>query len=293
MRKRLARFCIVVTLLASPLFLMPVAHAKESYLTGDNEPIRSFLASSMLVAWYGNPRTDAMGVLGEFSGDELASRLQEQAAEYSSLTDKSVVAAYQLIAVVAQDGPGSDGMWRLRESGDLISSMLDEARAHGFKLILDVQPGESTVQDELAYLRPWLEQPDVFLALDPEFDMWKGQTPGVEFGHMNAEEVNYAIAFLDEVVRKDNLPPKVLIVHQFTENMLPDKENIGRSPVVDLVLDMDGFGDHWEKLDTFRNVMARPLEYVGVKLFYKHDPGMLSPGEVVGLEPSPSVVIYQ
>jgi hypothetical protein len=256
--------------------------------------IQSVLANNLLVTWYGNPNDPRMGVLGQFSGADLAARLRRQANAYANLTSKNVVPAYELIAVVAQGSPGADGKWRLRASEEMIDDMLQQARANGFKLVLDLQPGQSTVQDELAYLRPWLEQPDVYLALDPEFDMWRGQTPGVEIGHMTAGEVNYALNYLTNIIQQNGLPPKVLIVHQFTMNMLPDKQNIGSSPVVDLVLDMDGFGAQWLKNDTWNMIMNQgQLEFSGIKLFYDQDPGMFTPREVMKLDPTPSVVIYQ
>lgn len=201
--------------------------------------------------------------------------------------------AYHLIAVVAQGGPGPDGLWRRRETPDVINAMLEQARANGFPLILDVQVGHSTVQAELEYLRPYLEQPEVYLALDPEFDMWPGQAPGQQIGHTVASEVNYALGFLEKVIADKGLPPKVLIIHQFTLNMLPDKEKIGRSSVVDLVLDMDGFGSQPVKLDSYRAVMVKPFQFAGVKLFYDQDRNLFTPEEVMGLNPVPSVVIYQ
>jgi len=253
----------------------------------------SVLAGNLIVSWYGNPHEGRMGVLGQFSGDDLAGRLQRQADVFAPLTEKRILPAYELIAVVAQGSPGADGLWRSREGSEFIDSVLEQARAHSFRLILDVQVGYSRVEDELEYLRPWLEQPDVYLALDPEFDMWTGQTPGQQIGHTTAAEVNYAISFLERVVKGKGLPQKVLVVHQFTLNMLPDKENIGRSPLVDLVLDVDGFGAQGLKLDTYRGVMDQPLQFAGVKLFYDQDPGMFSPEQVMRLDPVPSVVIYQ
>ncbi|HEX9015546.1 MAG TPA: hypothetical protein VF960_06010 [Chloroflexota bacterium] len=293
MRKAFIRSSPLVAVLATFVLFASFAEANELTRTTSSNVGGSVLDKNMLVTWYGNPHDGRMGVLGQFTGEDLASRLRRQAEAYSGLTDKRVVPAYELIAVVAQDNPSGDGTWRRRESKDVIDSMLDEARTYGFKLVLDVQAGHSTVQDEIAYLRPWLEQPDVYLALDPEFDMWKGQVPGEEIGHTGADEVNYAISFLDDVIARDNLPPKVLIVHQFTLNMLPDKSNIGGGKNVDLVLDMDGFGSQSLKLDTWKAVMAEPLEYSGVKLFYDQDPGMFTPKEAMGLDPTPSVVIYQ
>jgi len=267
--------------------------SEVSLSTGGAARADSLLANSLIVSWYGNPHTGLMGVLGQFAGDDLAVRLQRQADAYASFTNKKILPAYELIAVVAQGSPGTDGLWRKREGYDVIDSMLEQARAHGFRLILDVQVGHSRVEDELEYLRPYLEQPDVYLALDPEFDMWPGQTPGQQIGHMVSAEVNYAIGFLEKIVQSEALPAKVLIVHQFTLNMLPDKEKTGRSPVVELVLDMDGFGAQWLKLDSYRAVMQQPLPFAGIKLFYDQDPDMFSPAEVMKLDPVPSVVIYQ
>lgn len=260
---------------------------------GASRAAGSVLANNLMVTWYGNPRTGLMGVLGQFSGADLAARLQRQANAYAPYTDKAILPAYELIAVVAMDSPGADGLYRRQETPEVIDAMLAGARANGFHLILDVQVGHSTVEDELEYLRPWLEEPDVHLALDPEFDMWSGQLPGQEIGHMVAAELNYALNYLDGIIGENGLPPKVLIVHQFTTNMLPDKGNIGSSPVVDLVLDMDGFGAQWLKMDTWNMVMQQPLEFAGIKLFYDQDPGMFTPAEVMELEPTPSVVIYQ
>mgnify|MGYP005843961203 CR=1 FL=1 len=253
----------------------------------------SLLSDRLLVTWYGNPNTGLMGVLGQFSGEDLAARLRRQADAYAPYTDKEILPAYHLVAIVAQGGPGEDGLWRRRESREVIDSMLEQARANHFPLILDVQVGHSTVDAELEHLRPYLEQPDVHLAIDPEFDMWPGQAPGRQIGHTVAAEANYAIRFLERIVDEKGLPPKVLILHQFTVNMLPDKENIEDSPVVDLVLDMDGFGSQAVKLDSYRTVMQKPLEYAGIKLFYDQDPDLLTPEQVMRLSPVPSVVVYQ
>ncbi len=294
MRKKLVALIAAAPLamLATAVVTTAVAYPLDP--SGLRQTTRSVLASNLLVTWYGNPNDGRMGVLGQFSGADLAARLQRQADAYAGLTDKSVLPAYELIAVVAQGSAGEDGKWRRREYTEIIDSMLQQARDNGFKLILDVQVGHSTVEEELEWLRPYLEQPDVYLALDPEFDMWRGQTPGLEIGHTVASEVNYALDLLTEIINQNNLPPKVLILHQFTLNMLPDKENIGGSPVVDLVLDMDGFGAQWLKLDSYRMVMdQKRLEFAGIKLFYDQDPGMFTPAEVMGLDPVPSVVIYQ
>jgi hypothetical protein len=254
----------------------------------------SVLQTHLLVTWYGNPHSPRMGVLGRYTGTELADGLRTQASAYQGLTNKTVIAGYELVAIVAQDVPGQDGMWRRRESFAVIDSLLEQARMNGFKLVLDVQVGHSTVPAELQHLQPYLEQPDVYLALDPEFSMAPDERPGVEIGSMPATDVTYAMSFLDELIATNHLPHKVLIVHQFTIHMLPDKQHIGRSPLVDLVLDMDGFGSQSLKRDTYRMIMKqKALRFAGMKLFYEQDQNLFTPVEVMQMKPQPSVVIYQ
>ncbi|GAC1455805.1 MAG: hypothetical protein PVSMB1_05390 [Gemmatimonadaceae bacterium] len=254
----------------------------------------SVLKTHLLVTWYGNPNSPRMGVLGRYTGAELADGLRKQASAYEGLTTKSIIAGYELVAVVAQDLPGADGMWRRHESFEVIDSLLRQARVNGFKLVLDVQIGHSTVPAELEYLRPYLEQPDVYLALDPEFDMASDQRPGAEIGQMQASDVTYAMSFLGQLITANHLPHKVLIVHQFTFHMLPDKEKVGWSPRVDIVLDMDGFGPQWLKRDTYRMIMKqKALQFAGIKLFYEQDRDLFTPKQVMQMKPKPAVVIYQ
>lgn len=235
-----------------------------------------------------------MGILGRLDGSALAEGLKRQAEGYAAVAHKPVLPAYELVAIVAQPEPGRDGRYRRRESRDVIDRMLREARAAGFKLILDVQTGRSTVLSELSYLAPYLQEPDVYLALDPEFSMGTDGIPGRRIGTMRADEVNDAIAVLEYLQERYQLPPKVLIVHQFTTGMLPDKENIWNSDVVDIVLAADGFGSPALKRHTYGSVLRqRSLEFSGFKLFYIQDTNLLQPSQVLGLTPSPSVIIYQ
>jgi hypothetical protein len=264
----------------------PVARAPD--------PPKPVLSEYLLVTWYGNPRSGRMGVLGRHQGTDLANRLKKQAAAYAPLTPKKVLPAYHLVATIAQPAAGKDSKWRRRETKALIRSLLAEARANQFKLILDIQTGRSTVRSEMEYLREHLEDPDVYLALDPEFAMPEGEIPGRKIGRMTARDVNDAIDFLDKIIREKNLPPKVLIVHQFTMNMLGDKHQIRDSPLVDVVLDMDGFGDRPLKKAMYKTIVARhPLEYPAIKLFYREDTNLMGEKDVMTLVPEPAVVIYQ
>jgi hypothetical protein len=252
------------------------------------------LDTNLLVTWYGNPWSERMGILGRLDGDALAAGLKRQAAAYGAVSKKQVIPAYELVAVVGQPEPGRDGRYRRRESREVIDRMLRAARAAGFKLILDVQTGRSTVLAELSYLAPYLQEPDVYLALDPEFSMGPAGVPGQRIGQMRAEDVNDAIAVLEYLQERYQLPPKVLIVHQFTTGMLPDKEKVWTSPLLDVVLVADGFGSPALKRHTYSTVLRQhALAFSGFKLFYIQDTDLLQPSQVLALTPSPSVIIYQ
>ena len=254
----------------------------------------SLLRTHLLVTYYGNPHSAGMGILGRLREPARAAALRRQAAEYESLTPRRVLPAYHLVAVVAQPAPGADRMFRRRESRVIIEEMLRDARASGFHLVLDIQPGRADLGDEIAYLEPFLAQPDVHLAVDPEFAMSDLQIPGRELGHMMACDINDASAFLSQIVRRHRLPPKVLIVHQFATRMLPDASQIVGAPMVDVVLDMDGLGSQSLKIASYRTVTRRwPLDFTGFKIFYTMDTVPFSPAAVMQLRPVPAVVIYQ
>lgn len=256
-------------------------------------PKQSLLADHVLITWYGNPRSTRMGALGEQSGEARIARFRKQADEYAAVSPKKVLMAYHLVAVVAQCTAGADEKWRRRETTDVIQELLDEARANGFRLMLDIQPGRSTVAAEVAALEPFLKEPDVDLALDPEFSMTDCEIPGKQIGALGAADVNGALDALETIIAANRLPPKILVVHQFRLDMLPDKKKIRTSRVVDTVLMMDGFGSQSLKLASYRTVMRQPLEFAGIKLFYKQDRGLFTPTQVLALTPTPSVVIYQ
>ena len=272
---------------------IPLPPVRPAILSPARQP-SSVLATHLLVSWYGNPWSGRMGILGRLEGSALAEGLRRQADGYAAVTSKPVIPAYELVAVVAQPQPGRDGRYRRRESRAVIDRMLQAARAAGCKLILDVQTGRSTVLSELAYLAPYLQEPDVYLALDPEFSMGTDGVPGRRIGQMNADEVNDAIAVLETLQERYQLPPKVLIVHQFTTGMLPDKEKIWHSSVLDIVLAADGFGSPALKRHTYRTVLRQhSLAFSGFKLFYIQDTDLLLPSQVLALTPPPAVIIYQ
>jgi hypothetical protein len=259
----------------------------------------SILPAHRIVAYYGNPLSKKMGVLGEYPPNEMLARLDKTVAEWNKADPTHPVQpALHLIVVVAQGYPGRDGKYRLRMADTLVQKVASWAAQRNAILFLDVQVGKSTVQEEIPRLEQFLKLPNVHLGIDPEFSMKHGEKPGTKIGTMNSEDVNFAIRFLAGLVDKYHLPPKILIVHRFTRNMLTDAKNIRLDRRVQFVLNMDGWGNPWLKFDSYRDyVEAEPLQFTGFKLFYHNDTKkgepLLTPGEVLRLTPAPIYIQYQ
>lgn len=255
----------------------------------------ALLPAHRIVAYYGNPLSTRMGILGQVAPDEMLARLERTAAAWQAADSTTVVKpALHLIATVAQRRPGSDGKYRLQMPDSLIDTVAAWAERKGWLLFLDVQTGRSTVEAELPRLLPFLARPYVHLALDPEFAMKGDRIPGQHIGTMDAAEVNHAIRTLAAVVERHRLPPKILVVHRFTRRMLTNTRAIVLDPRVQVVIDMDGFGPPADKRATYREVIvAEPVQFTGFKLFYRNDKPLMTPAEVLELSPRPVYIQYQ
>jgi len=247
------------------------------------------------VTYYGHPFSDRMGILGEFDPEPMMARLKEQTAAYTAADpDRPALCTVELIASVAQDAPMQDGTWLLRTPPDVIEEYAQLAEKHGCLLMLDIQMGLDSVENEVQALLPFLKRPYVHLAIDPEFHMQPGKVPGLDYGSVSAAEVMGAARTLADLVVQHNIPDKVLVIHQFRYDMLPDKEGITPVPRVQMVVVMDGWGAPEAKVGNY-NVFVRdePIQYGGIKLFYRQDVPVMTPQEILALDPSPLVIIYQ
>jgi hypothetical protein len=260
----------------------------------------SILPGKRIVAFYGNPLSKKMGVLGEYPKEEMFAKLDREVAAWNRADPSTPVQpALHLIAVVAQGDSGTDGKYRMRHSKALIERTYAWAKEKHALLFLDVQVGKSTIQDELPRLDEYLSRPDVHFGMDPEFSMKDGTKPGKKIGTYDAADVNYVIEHLAKLVTEKHLPPKVLVVHRFTQRMLTNADKIKLDPRVQVVIDMDGWGPQTLKRDSYAAyVYAEPVQFAGFKLFYKNDlrkPGsrMLTPQEILGLTPKPLYIQYQ
>ena len=259
----------------------------------------SILPAHRIVAYYGNPLSKKMGVLGELPPDEMLKKFDKEIDAWRKADPATPVQpALHLIAVVAQGYPGRDGKYRLRMTDSLINMVAGWAAKKNAILFLDVQVGQSTVQEELPRLVPFLKRPGVHLGIDPEFSMKFGDKPGTRIGTMSSADVNYAANLLADLVTQNHLPPKILIVHRFTRGMLTGASAIKRDPRVQIVINMDGWGPPWLKFDSYRAyVEAEPVEFTGFKLFYHNDTKkgepLLTPGEILRITPKPVYIQYQ
>jgi hypothetical protein len=257
----------------------------------------SILPAKRIVAYYGNPLSKRMGVLGEYEPNEMLRRLDEEVAAWTKADPTTPVQpALHLIAIVAQAGPGRDGKYRLRMDSSMIEKVAGWAAKRNALVFLDVQVGQSTLQQELPWLARFLMRPQFHLGIDPEFSMKDHTPPGKKIGTFDAADVNYAATFLANLVTQYKLPPKVLVVHRFTQRGVTNFKKITLDPRVQIVMDMDGFGPPHLKKNTFRKwVKAEPVEFAGWKQFYKprNDSPRTTVAEILRLHPRPLYIQYQ
>lgn len=262
---------------------------------------RALLPFNRIVAYYGNFYSRAMGVLGEYEPEDMLARLRAAVAEWQAADPETpVIPAIHYIAIVAQGSAGADGKYRTRMPDAEIDKALALAKEVNGLVFLDLQVGLSDVQSEVSVYENYLQLPNVHLALDPEFAMQtSGYPPGKVIGTLDAKDINYAIEYLATLVREHDLPPKVLVIHRFTHNMVTNYQDIMPLPEVQMVMDMDGWGSPARKKNTYYHVVEpEPVQFTGFKLFYKNDlkedpPRLLTPTEVLQLEPAPIYIQYQ
>jgi hypothetical protein len=253
---------------------------------------REILPRYRVVAYYGAPQDVELGALGIGRPDQAVARLEKQAKPYAA-GGRPVLPVLELIAVVAAHDPGEGGRYNLRQPDSVIRRYLKAARKAKALLILDIQPGRSDFFTEAKRLRKWLKEPDVGLALDPEWRMAPGQIPGQVIGSVGAREVNATSAWLDQLVTRYNLPQKLLLVHEFTDDMVPEAQLKQRKGLA-YVMNVDGFGGQALKIAKYKGFAGESKAFRrGFKLFYQEDQGIMSPAQVMRLQPRPDVVVYE
>ncbi len=268
-----------------------------------NQPIPQYgaiLPFKRIVAYYGNLYSKKMGALGEYPPAELWQKLHAEVAAWEKADSLTPVQpALHYIAVVAQGTPMPDKTYCKRMPEAQIDSVLAIARMHNAIVFLDIQVCQSTYQNEVPRLEKYLKMPHVHLGIDPEFSMKDGSIPGKKIGTIDAADVNYCSNYLAELVKKNKLTPKILVVHRFTQGMVRNYKNIVLRPEVQIVMHMDGWGEPILKRSTYQlYIRKEPVQFTGFKLFYKNDlkkaPNvLLTPEDLMKLKPQPIYIQYQ
>lgn len=267
----------------------------------EGAPQGGLLPDHRIISFYGHPSTETMGILGSGSKEDVLARLQAQTAEFTAIDPETpYVMAFEIIATVAQPNPGPEGTYLLYTGDEWIGEYVDFTAQNNMILILDLQIGHNTIENEINRVRHWLAYPHVHVALDPEFATAANdiprpdRVPGTLIGEISGYQVQTAIDMVAEIVAEHNIPNKILIVHQFEDEMIYEKHVIETKPGVDLVVDMDGFGPPENKIGGYNHFVRDELiQYGGIKLFYEQDVPMIDPVTLLGLTPPPAVIIYQ
>jgi len=246
-----------------------------------------------VVGFYGNPRAAGLGILGIGKTSEVRKKLVAQMKGYGRRT-RPVLPMYELISTIVNPVPGDDGTFNTDMPDSMIRRYLRAARRAKALLVLDIQPGTANFLPEARRLTKWLKEPDVGLALDPEWRMQPGQIPGQVIGSVKASEVNRVSAFLQGIVEKYRLPEKLFIIHQFTPDMIKGKRFVRQREGLATVMNVDGFGSPAQKIDKWRAFTSEDVRFRnGYKLFYEEDTDLMSPREVMAMKPRPDLVMYE
>lgn len=263
----------------------------------------AILPFNRVIAYYGNLFSNRMGALGKWPKAEMIPRLLDEVKKWNEAdtTIKSIPALHY-IAVTAQGAAGKDGKWRYRMPYNQIDTILKWAKEIDAVVFIDIQVGLSDLQAEVPHFEPYLSLPNVHLGIDPEFGMNAkgGARPGSVIGSFDAKDINWVSNYLVDLVKKHNLPPKMFMIHRFTQGMVTNVKDIQLHPELQIIMDMDGWGPPEKKRSTYYSWIApEPVQFTGFKLFYVNDTEksgqkeMMSREEVLNLRPRPIYIQYQ
>jgi hypothetical protein len=286
----------VGTILAAPGRIDgPATATRRAVRLDPPDPVRGWVPGALYVALYGHPGSSTLGVLGEQGVAAAVDRARAVAASYSSF-GRPVVPTFEIIATVASSAAGSDGDYSNEFPASKFQPWIDAASANAMHVLLDLQPGRSTFPAQAREIEGLLAQRHVSLALDPEWRVGPTERPGGgRVGTVDGAEVNETISYLDGVIRRFALPPKMLVVHQFDPSMVTNKSIIRGTPNVQVLFQMDGFGTlELKKASWNRMVADLPAgALTGWKNFYDEDRPTPTPAQSVAVQPTPSYISYQ
>ncbi|MFP5345997.1 MAG: hypothetical protein ACLGIA_03075 [Actinomycetes bacterium] len=245
-----------------------------------------------LVALYGHPGTPSLGVLGEQPVDQAVKRAQQVAAPYQPLSDRPVIPAFEIIATVASNDGGNMSN---EVDPEKLRPWVEAARDNGIFVVLDLQPGTSHFLEQAKLYETLLREPNVGLALDPEWRLKPGQRHLAQIGSVDAAEINEVSAWLAELTRTHNLPQKLFVLHQFRLSMITHRDTLVPHDELATVIHADGNGTPSMKIATWNAIRGGAQDWIwwGWKNFYDEDKPTFTPAQTYQLTPVPDLVSYQ
>ena len=250
-----------------------------------------------LVGYAGVTGASTLGRLGTGPLDQRVAEIERRAKPYAA--GREILPVTEVIACVVQGSPGRDGKYRVRLTDAQIATYHKAARKHRAIMLLNLQPGRSEFITEAKAFRKWLEKPDIGVALDPEWAMDAGQQPGGAYGHTTGAELDEVARYLSGLVKKYDLPEKVLVYHQVARSVVREESGLKDHDGVVVIKSVDGLGPPESKRNTYRVVNKTTPKFVhaGFKLFFTEDREgggrLMTPKEVLSLKPRPEYVMYE
>ncbi|MEX0796475.1 MAG: hypothetical protein WD274_07260 [Acidimicrobiia bacterium] len=257
-------------------------------ILGDEQPKR-------YVAFYGHPETSALGVLGEQGPQETLDRLAPFVESYTA-DGHQAIPTFEMLASVAAADITDDGDYSFEWSVSTFTDWIDIAAEQGAYVILDLQSGREDFLSQAQQYEELLLHPHVGLALDPEWRLKPDEVHLRQIGRVDAAEVNLVVDWLADLVRDNGLPQKMIIVHQFREFMIQDRDTLKQRPELQMVLQMDGQGPIATKDETWAVLTSGTEDNHwrwGWKNFFDEDTPTPSPEHTMGKVPVPVFVSYQ
>ena len=253
---------------------------------------QSAAENRLMVGYYGRPGAASLGVLGQYTIDELAPKIKAKADEYAQISENTTVTpAFHLIYGLASSEPGRSKDYILPLSNAKVMEYINAANSNGFAVIIDSQLGKMTPIEAVKTMLQYLKYDNVHLAIDPEFEVSDlNVRPGKKIGHITGEEINQVQSAMTDYMKNNGIAgPKILIVHMFTAGMVKDKDLIKNYDNIKLVMNLDGHGSPQLKTNIYNGLYTETVSAKvagGFKLFFHEDkPSMMTPKQVMGMEP--------
>ncbi|MDO5627902.1 MAG: hypothetical protein Q4G43_06210, partial [Mobilicoccus sp.] len=239
-----------------------------------------------------------LGRAGVGDLDDRMVEMVERAQPYAE-DGRTIMPVLELIATVVHPCHLAP-QCRTRATDERVQKHLDAVRKVDGLLLLAIQPGRSDFLTEVKAYEKFLKEPDVGIAMDPEWRMGPNEEPMRTFGSTDASELNAVGEYLEDLVAENNLPDKVMLYHMIRTNWVRHHEELKPRKNVAMILSVDGIGSREMKEATWRTLMGVKPPHVrpGFKLFYEEDterPGwtLMTPEQVMALEPTPEYVLYE